>query len=88
MHGELTTLGIAIAPSTVWEILKQEGLDPAPERASTTWADLLRPQSDALLACDFPAGAWTAQHARHRVMPHSHISEHRPTPSRHMRWKC
>ncbi|MFG6201650.1 hypothetical protein [Nonomuraea sp. JJY05] len=36
VHGELITLGIEIAPSTVWEILKQAGLDPAPERASTT----------------------------------------------------
>ncbi|NBE93205.1 integrase [Nonomuraea sp. KC401] len=53
VHGELTTLGIKVAPSTVWEILKQEGLDPAPERASTTWADFLRSQADALLACDF-----------------------------------
>jgi hypothetical protein len=53
VHGELTTLGITIAPSTVWEILKREALDPAPERASTTWADLLRSQADALLACDF-----------------------------------
>jgi hypothetical protein len=46
-------LGIKIAPSTVWEILKQEGLDPSPERASVTWADFLRSQADALLACDF-----------------------------------
>jgi transposase len=53
VHGELTTLGIKVAPSTVWEILKQEGLDPAPERASTTWADFLRSQADALLAADF-----------------------------------
>ncbi|MFI9848489.1 hypothetical protein ACIHFD_66605 [Nonomuraea sp. NPDC051941] len=53
VHGELTTLGIKVAPSTVWEILKQEGLDPAPERTSTTWADFLRSQADALLACDF-----------------------------------
>jgi transposase len=53
VHGELTMLGIKVAPSTVWEILKQEGLDPAPERASTTWADFLRSQADALLACDF-----------------------------------
>jgi transposase len=53
VHGELTTLGITVAPSTVWEILKQEGLDPAPERASSTWADFLRSQADALLACDF-----------------------------------
>jgi putative transposase len=53
VHGELTTLGIKVAPSTVWEILKQEGFDPAPERAATTWADFLRSQADALLACDF-----------------------------------
>ncbi|MEV0830168.1 integrase core domain-containing protein [Nonomuraea rubra] len=53
VHGELTTLGIKVAPSTVWEILKQAGVDPAPERASTTWADFLRSQADALLACDF-----------------------------------
>ncbi|MEV0615112.1 integrase core domain-containing protein [Nonomuraea sp. NPDC050404] len=53
VHGELTTLGITVAPSTVWEILKQPGLDPAAERASTTWADFLRSQADALLACDF-----------------------------------
>ncbi|GAA0986458.1 hypothetical protein GCM10009555_063960 [Acrocarpospora macrocephala] len=53
VHGELTTLGIKVAPSTVWEILKQEGVDPAPERASTTWAAFLRSQADALLACDF-----------------------------------
>jgi putative transposase len=53
VHGELTTLGIEIAPSTVWEILKQTGLDPAPKRASTTWADFLRSQADALLAADF-----------------------------------
>jgi putative transposase len=53
VHGELATLGIKVAPSTVWEILKREGVDPAPERASTTWADFLRSQADALLACDF-----------------------------------
>ncbi|MFD9950071.1 integrase core domain-containing protein [Nonomuraea sp. NPDC059023] len=53
VHGELTTLGLKVAPSTVWEILKQEGINPAPERASTTWADFLRSQADALLACDF-----------------------------------
>jgi transposase InsO family protein len=53
VHGELIPLGITVAPSTVWEILKQEGVDPAPERASATWGDFLRSQADALLACDF-----------------------------------
>ncbi|WP_370373280.1 integrase core domain-containing protein [Catenulispora sp. GP43] len=53
VHGELATLGIKIAASTVWEILKDEGLNPAPERTATTWAAFLRSQADALLACDF-----------------------------------
>ncbi|MEV0563690.1 hypothetical protein [Dactylosporangium sp. NPDC050588] len=53
MHGELTTLGIKVAPSTVWEILKTEGIDPAPQRSVTTWADFLRSQAETLLACDF-----------------------------------
>ncbi|UQT54929.1 integrase core domain-containing protein [Streptomyces durmitorensis] len=53
VHGELTTLGIKVAASTVWEILASEGIDPAPDRAATTWADFLRSQADALMACDF-----------------------------------
>jgi transposase InsO family protein len=53
VHGELLVLGVKIAASTVWEILKDAGIDPAPERASSTWADFLRSQADALLACDF-----------------------------------
>ncbi|MFF0372671.1 integrase core domain-containing protein [Micromonospora sp. NPDC005087] len=42
-----------VAASTVWEILQEAGIDPAPERAASTWADFLRSQADALLACDF-----------------------------------
>ncbi|MET8116656.1 integrase core domain-containing protein [Streptomyces prasinus] len=53
IHGELATLGIKVAASTVWEILREHGIPPAPERESTTWADFLRSQADALLACDF-----------------------------------
>ncbi|MFI9274158.1 integrase core domain-containing protein [Kitasatospora sp. NPDC052896] len=53
VHGELATLGIKIAASTIWEILKAEGIDPTPNRSATTWADFLRSQADALLACDF-----------------------------------
>jgi putative transposase len=53
IHGELATLGIQVAASTVWEILKAEGVDPAPGRASTAWAGFLRSQAEALLAVDF-----------------------------------
>ena len=37
----------------MWEILRQAGIDPAPERTTATWAGFLRSQADALLACDF-----------------------------------
>lgn len=53
IHGELLVLGVQVAASTVWEILKDGGIDPAPERGVTTWAGFLRSQADALLACDF-----------------------------------
>ncbi|MBL7495302.1 transposase [Frankia sp. CNm7] len=53
IHGELLVLGIKVAPSTVWEILRDAGLDPAPERTATTWADFLRAQATASLAADF-----------------------------------
>jgi hypothetical protein len=53
VHGELLVLGVKVAASTVWEILKDAGIDPAPERASSTWADFLRSHAEALLACDF-----------------------------------
>ncbi|SDD84457.1 hypothetical protein SAMN05216505_112174 [Streptomyces prasinopilosus] len=46
-------LGVKVAASTVWEILREAGIDPAPERTSSTWADFLRSQADALPACDF-----------------------------------
>jgi hypothetical protein len=53
VHGELLTLGIKVAPSTVWGILREAGIDPAPDRAATSWTDFLRSQAHALLAADF-----------------------------------
>ncbi|WP_326778436.1 helix-turn-helix domain-containing protein [Streptomyces sp. NBC_01445] len=53
LHGELLILGVKVASSTVWEILKEAGINPAPERNSSTWADFLRSQAEAVLACDF-----------------------------------
>ena len=51
IQGELTVLGHRIGASTVWKILKDAGIDPAPTRTSTTWSQLLR--SQAAVACDF-----------------------------------
>jgi hypothetical protein len=53
VHGELLTLGIKVAASTVWDILREAGIDPAPDRAATTWTQFLRSQAEALLAVDF-----------------------------------
>jgi putative transposase len=53
LHGELLVLGVEVAASTVGEILREAGIDPAPDRAASNWADFLRSQADALLACDF-----------------------------------
>src|SRR5207247_1723091 len=53
IHGELAGLGVKIAASTVWEILKKAGIDPAPRRSVLTWSQFLRSQAEAILACDF-----------------------------------
>ena len=41
IHGELAKLGVAVAPSTVWEILRAAGIDPAPRRSGPTWRQFL-----------------------------------------------
>jgi hypothetical protein len=52
LHGELLVLGVKVAASKYGRCCKEAGIDPAPERACTTWADFVRSQADALLACD------------------------------------
>lgn len=46
-------LGVKVAAFPVWEMLKQAGIDPVPQRACSTWAEFLRSQAHALLVCDF-----------------------------------
>ena len=53
IHGELVGLGVNMAASTAWEILKKAGIDPAPRRTAPTWSQFLRSQAEAILACDF-----------------------------------
>ena len=53
IHGELLVLGVRVAASTVWEILKDAGIDPAPQRTSITWSTFLRSQAQAIVAVDF-----------------------------------
>src|SRR3984957_3348953 len=53
IHGELARLGIIVAPSTVWQILKGAGIDPAPRRDGPGWPEFLRSQAQGILALDF-----------------------------------
>jgi len=53
IHGELAALGITVAPSTVWQILKDAGIDPAPRRDGPGRAEFLRSQTQGILALDW-----------------------------------
>ena len=57
IQGELLKLGIAVAPSTVWEILHAAGIDPAPRRSGPTWRQFLHAQAAGILAVD--SCTWT-----------------------------
>ena len=51
IHGELAGLGHHLAALTVWQILKTNNIDPAPNRTAVTWTQFLK--SQAAVACDF-----------------------------------
>ena len=53
VQGELNRLGHRIAASTVWQILHDAGLDPAPRRSGPTWRQFLTAQATAVVAVDF-----------------------------------
>jgi putative transposase len=53
IHGELAGLGVKVAASTVWEILKTNGIGPSRRGSRPTWSQFLRSQAEAILACDF-----------------------------------
>jgi putative transposase len=53
VQGELVRLGHRIAASTVWQILHDAGIDPAPRRSGPTWRQFLTSQAQAVLTVDF-----------------------------------
>ena len=53
IHGELAKLGLTIAPSTIYKILRAAGIDPAPRRDGPTWRQFLHAQAAGILAVDF-----------------------------------
>ncbi len=50
---QLVGLGIKLAASTVWSILKGAGIEPAPRRLEQSWPAFLRAQAASILECDF-----------------------------------
>ena len=53
VQGELVKLGHQIAASTVWQILHDAGIAPAPRRNGPTWRQFLTAQARGILAVDF-----------------------------------
>ena len=53
VQGERVKLGHPIAASTVWQILHDAGIDPAPRRTGPTWKQFLTVQARGILAADF-----------------------------------
>jgi putative transposase len=53
IQGELVGLGVKLAASTVWTILKEAGIEPAPRRLEQSWVEFLRAQAASIVECDF-----------------------------------
>jgi len=53
VQGELVRLGHPIAASTVWHILHDAGIGPAPRRTGPTWKQFLAAQACGIIAVDF-----------------------------------
>ena len=61
IQGALANLGHEVARGTIANILKEHGLEPAPERErKTTWREFLSRHRDVIVAADFfTLEAWT-----------------------------
>ncbi|WP_211348304.1 transposase [Saccharothrix texasensis] len=53
IQGELARLSHHIAPSTIWQILRDAGIDPAPRRTGPTWRQFPTSQAQGITAADF-----------------------------------
>src|SRR3989440_854657 len=51
--GECAKLGMRVSATSVRNILRRNGLGPAPRRGGPTWGEFLRSQAAGGLACDF-----------------------------------
>ncbi len=46
-------MGVVLAPSSVWAILRRHKIYPCPLWAGPSWKEFLRSQASTMLACDF-----------------------------------
>ena len=53
IHGEIRRLGHRIAAATVWQILRNAGREPTPNRTGPTWSEFIGSQAHAMVATDF-----------------------------------
>lgn len=53
IKGELAGVGYRVSASSIRRVLRANGIDPAPRRASTTWRSFLAQQAAGIVACDF-----------------------------------
>jgi len=68
--GALSNLGYDVARGTVANILKRNGIEPAPERSrKTTWREFLAHHWDMIIAADFfTVEVWTAKGLRRFIV--------------------
>ena len=61
IRGALANLGHEVARGAIANILKEHGLEPAPERnRKTTWKEFLSPHWEVIVAADFfTVEVWT-----------------------------
>jgi hypothetical protein len=53
IQGDLVRPGHSIAASTIWQILHDAGIGPAPRRTGPTWKQFLTLRARGILAADF-----------------------------------
>jgi len=51
--GELKKLGFLVSETSVRNILRRQGIAPAPRRSGPSWRAFIRQQAQSMIACDF-----------------------------------
>jgi putative transposase len=53
IQGELVQMGVKLAPSSIWSILKRHGIEPSPHRTGQSWSAFLHSHASSIIATDF-----------------------------------